>query len=517
MKIINSKNIKKVDKTTIKEQSITSAELMERAAQECALNILAHQLYNADNEYYIFAGPGNNGGDGIAISRFLTLNYKCKTTVYYVGDINKMSEDTKIQYKKHIANKDLSEIINIKNEEDLKKINFNNPDCIIIDALFGIGLNRPLSGIYKEIINIINDNDFETFSIDIPSGLLSEYTSETNISEYTAVNADVVLSMQLPKLCFLLPENNKHIKYWEIINIGLSQNEIANTETNFYFIENKDIYKLLKTRKEFSHKGTYGHALIIAGKCGMMGASILATKACLRSGCGLVTSHVPYNCVNIMQISVPESILQIDRSEIIFTDYIDTNKFNAIGVGPGLGTKPNTVKALEHLLENTNNQNLVIDADAINIISENKYLMDKLPVNSILTPHPKELDRLIGPFKNNMDMIEKSIHICKKHKIIIVLKGRYTAVINNKGEVFFNSSGNNGMATGGSGDVLTGIITGLLAQKYSSIDAAKIGVYIHGLAGDMGLENESMESLIASDIIKNIGNAFKKCRNSIND
>jgi NAD(P)H-hydrate epimerase len=322
------------------------------------------------------------------------------------------------------------------------------------------------------------------------------------------VKADFTLTFQFPKLAFLLADYGEYAGQWEILDIGLHPKAIEEFETDNYFITTEDITGKLKRRERFSHKGNYGHALLMAGSYGKMGAAIMASQGCMRCGTGLLTTHVPHYGYHIIQISVPEAMVSIDRSDILITEFPALNNFDAVGIGPGIGKKPNTVKALKELLTSMGSKPLVMDADALNIISENPGLLELLPENCIITPHPKEFDRLAGTSSSHYERHTKAVDFAKKHNVIIVLKGAYTSIILPDGKSLFNSTGNPGMATAGSGDVLTGVILGLLSQGYSPEDAAVTGVFIHGLAGDMAAGDISEQGIIASDIISNLGRAF---------
>jgi len=342
-------------------------------------------------------------------------------------------------------------------------------------------------------------------SIDIPSGLMGE-DNTGNISD-NIIQADFTLTFQFPKISFFFAENEKNLGIWEVLPIRLHPDGIAQTLTDFRLIEKEEIQQIIQKRSRFGHKGTYGHALLIAGSFGKMGAAILASKACLRSGAGLLTTHVPHFGYQIIQTAVPEAMASVDQHDSIFTEFPDLSHFSAIGVGPGIDQKTNTKRAINELIERSKLP-LVIDADALNILAENKTWLEKLPEKSILTPHPGEFKRLVGETENSYIRIQKQIEFSKKYKVIVVLKGAFTSVSTPDGKLYFNSTGNPGMATAGSGDVLTGIILGLLAQGISSENAALAGVYMHGLSGDLAVLQNSEFSLVAGDIVKFLGKAF---------
>jgi len=503
MKIFTTEQIRKIDEYTIKNEPIASIDLMERAAKACCNWITDH--FTKDTFFYLFAGPGNNGGDTFALARLLLNNGYNNIKVYYLNT-GKLSADCELN-KKRLENLKSDIIYKIETEKDLPVICENS---IIIDGLFGSGLNRPLENLPAYIVNYLNNLKCKIISIDIPSGLFGEdntYNKKENI-----IKATWTLTFQFPKLSFFFAENEIFTGKWNVLDIGLHKEIINETFTPYYYIELKDIKNLIKTRSKFSHKGNFGHSLIIAGSYGMSGAAILAAKACLRSGSGLVTVHVPKICYSILQTTVPEAILSIDKSSKFFSKIPQLLKYNAIGIGPGIGTSKKTQKAFKKLLSKINVP-LVIDADGINILSNNKNWLHLLPENTILTPHPGEFDRLTLRHTSGYERHKMQLELSQKHKIIIILKGAYTSITTPDGKCYFNSTGNPGMATGGSGDVLTGILTGLLAQKYAPLDVALIGTFLHGLAGDLSLKEESLESLISSDIIKNIGKAFNLIKN----
>lgn len=507
MKIFKTGLVKLIDKYTVEHEPILSIDLMERAASQVTDWLI--NKFNNDREFFVFAGPGNNGGDAMVVARLLTYtNYK--VNVYIVKFSDKFSDNFNINYSRleELSKKENQLKINILTQDsEFPIINSNN---IIVDGIFGSGLSRPLAGFPAKVVNHINDSDATVVAVDIPSGLFGEDNSNNNIQNI--VKADFTLTFQFPKLSFLFPENDKYVGEWHILDIGLDKNIINEIETDyFYFLKNEI---KLKSRKKFDHKGKYGHALLIAGSYEKTGAAILSSKACLRTGVGLLTVHVPQSAYEIMQTAVPEAMLMIDETETNFLKKELLNKFNAIGIGPGIGKKKSMRMALKTVIENSDVP-IVFDADAINILAENKEWLNNIPKNSIFTPHPKEFERLVGKSTNNFDRSKMQVDFAKKYNVYVVLKGANTAVACPDGKIYFNSTGNPGMATAGSGDVLTGIILSLLAQGYSSKDAALIGVFIHGLAGDIAADEMSEEALIASDIISCLGKAFKEIKSEV--
>ncbi|HEX7584230.1 MAG TPA: NAD(P)H-hydrate dehydratase, partial [Prolixibacteraceae bacterium] len=356
-----------------------------------------------------------------------------------------------------------------------------------------------------EIVRHINHSGAKVIAIDIPSGLFGEDNSQNDLSD--VIRASQTLTFQFPKLSFLFPENDLFVGDWEVLPIGLHPEAILQTESKYFDLVGTFISGTLKKRAKFSHKGTYGHALLIAGSYGKMGASVLSSKACLRAGVGLLTSHIPRLGYQIIQNSVPEAMTSIDPSDTVFSQLPELSQFSAIGIGPGLDKKPETQLAFKTLLQEKPVK-LVIDADALNMLSANPEWYSLLPENTILTPHPKEFERLVGSSDNSYARMQKQVQFSMKYRIIVVCKGAHTCITVPDGSVFFNSTGNPGMATGGSGDVLTGIILGLLAQNYSQEEATLIGIFLHGLAGDLAAAEFGQQAMIAGDIIDQLGKAF---------
>lgn len=496
MKILNSHQIRKADSFTIQNEPIQSIDLMERAAKQF-VTAFTDDIGEVPSTIYLFCGTGNNGGDGLAVARLLyDKGYSIK--VYTL-----MSEPTP-DYSINLERINLLNHVEVQPINDIHELPEYSSSDIIIDALLGTGLNRPLQDYIKKLVSNLNQANCLKVSIDIPTGLFAD---QANGEEDTIYNADIVYTFHAPKLSFLLPENAEYVKEFKILDIHLLRDFTEKTESNNSYTSLGEIKTKYLSRKKITHKGTYGHSLLIAGSYGKMGAALLASKANLRAGSGILTTHAPSNCIDILQTFIPEAMCSIDAKNNYFSQLPNLQN-KTIGIGPGLGTESPTV-AVFHVLLKAINSPIVIDADAINILSKNKSWIDLIPKNSILTPHPKEFERLVGPWNNDFERLEIQRSFSKSHQLLIVLKGAHTSISDIDGNIYFNSTGNSGMATAGSGDVLTGIITALLAQGYSSLDTAIIGVYLHGLAGDLALDLQSKESLIASDIINNLGKAYK--------
>jgi NAD(P)H-hydrate epimerase len=473
---------------------------MERAAGQVAKFILQYE--NDEVEYHVFCGPGNNGGDGLAVARMLAST-DAPTVHVYVLDFGKgLMGSPEINLNR------LQETENVKVSflTEMDELPSLPDDAVVVDALFGSGLNRPLEGLPADIVRYINTSGVKVYSIDVPSGLMGE-DNGANIPE-NIVQASYTVTFQFPKISFMFPDNEVYTGNVEVVDIGLHPKGISQLPSRYHLFDDDDANSLVHERSKFSHKGTYGHALLIAGSYGKMGAAVLGAKSALRSGVGLLTVHVPHSGISILQTAVPEAMTSIDDSDLMFTSVSHIDNYTAVGVGPGIGKKTNTAPGLKELLKNADVP-MVFDADALNIIAENADMLAIVPPNSVFTPHPKEFERLAGKVENGYQRMLKAIEYAQKNNVVLVVKGANTMVVNPWGDVWWNSTGNPGMATAGSGDTLTGIILAMLAQGYAAFDAARLGVYVHGLAGDIAAARRGYEALVASDITENLGEAFK--------
>ncbi len=478
-------------------EPISSIGLMERAANSCVKWLI--QKFHDNSVFKIFCGKGNNGGDGLAIARLL-MEKKYSVAVYLAGSPSDGSPDFDANLKK--LQKISTEIYCLETTKSFPKIDEGD---IVIDALFGTGLNKKPAGIYSAIISHINNNSRnKIISIDIPSGLYTDANSTAN----KIIRATYTLTFQQLKLSFLMAENEQFTGEVAVLDIGLSTDYCTKEETPFILIDKELIKSIYVPRKPFANKGTYGYACLIAGSYGMMGAAVLSAKACLRSGVGKLTSFICKEGYTIMQSSVPEAMCKIFGKTFI-KDIKDLRDFDAIGIGPGIG-KHSSNKQLLQTVFKTFDKPVVIDADGLNSLSVNRGLYKLIPQHSIITPHPKEFERLFGKTENDFDQMKLALEKAKSLNIYIVLKGHHTLIATPDGKGYFNSTGNAGMATAGAGDVLTGIITALLAQHYSPLNSCILGVYLHGLAGDIAAEKLSKEAMIAGDIIENLGDSFLK-------
>ncbi|MET0463586.1 MAG: NAD(P)H-hydrate dehydratase [Chitinophagaceae bacterium] len=495
MKIFNAAQIREWDQYTISYEPISSIDLMERAAKACVRWI---NQYFPEEPLTIFCGKGNNGGDGLAIARLLSK----RDIVVYILEAEQNGTDDFQENLSRLEKLPHVEIRSIQTEESIVEVNF---DGVLIDALLGSGLNRPLEGTTARLVEQINESGNLIVSIDLPSGMFADQSSLTN----TKIRADHTLSFQLHKRAFLAAENSTHCGEVHILEIGLHPDYYENTPSMDEQTDENIIYDIYRPRNSFGHKGTFGHALLIAGSFGKIGAAVLSAEACLRSGVGLVTCHLPSCGYTIMQTSLPEVMVSADVDKAINTTIeTDLSIYKALGIGPGLGTASETRALLKEVLTQYDRA-VVMDADALNCVAKEPELLSLIPRGSVLTPHPKEFQRLFGNTANEFDQIDLASQKAKELGLVIILKGHHTLIALPDGRRFFNSTGNAGMATGGSGDVLTGILTGLLAQGYPGAQAAILGVYLHGLAGDLAAEKLSMEAMIAGDITRFLGEAYK--------
>jgi len=496
MKIFTASQIYEADKFTINKQQITSDTLMERAATKL-FEWMHTRLQGAQVKIHLFCGIGNNGGDGVALARHLHEN-GYDIAVYVVNYSEKRSKDFLINLDRLKERKLWPEFLD--SDCSFPEI---KPNDIIVDAIFGIGLNRAPDIWVAKLIKHLNSSSAFVLSVDIPSGLPS------NRSPWEAehvVRASYVLSFQVPKLVFFLPETGVYQNQWEILDIGLDPEFLVNTDADYELMGRPEILPMYRPRLKFSHKGTYGHSIIIGGSYGKIGAVQLASNACLSVGSGLVTAFVPECGYHSLQTSIPEIMVLTDDEDESIGEINIPFEPAAIGIGMGMGTKDETVKAFGSFLKKVEIP-VVIDADGLNILAKQPSLIKDIPKQSVLTPHPTELQRLIGEWNDDFDKLEKAKAFSIKNDCILVIKGAHSITIY-KDKGFVNTTGNPGMATAGSGDALTGMITGLMAQGYAPLHAAIFGVYLHGLAGDIGVSMDGYEALTASSIIENIGKAY---------
>lgn len=497
MKIFSANQLREADRLTIEKQQISSNDLMERAAT-LVFEEIHKRLEGADIPVKIFCGIGNNGGDGLVIGRLL-LEQGYDVTIYVVNYSDQRSKDFLVNYDR-VKNMTKKWPVLLKSEEDFPKINVGD---FVLDAIFGVGLNRPLIDWVAKLVRHINDSGAFVLAVDMPSGLMAD---EPMPPESAIIKANYTISFQSAKLSFFLPDTAIYVGELQILDIGLDREYLQHTGGLAQLIGKLEAKAIYRPRNKFSHKGTFGHALMVGGSFGKIGSICLASTAALKAGAGMVTVFVPSCGYEILQTALPEAMVLTDPDENLLTKIDYDLEPTAVGFGVGVGTASQTVKAMRQLLQK-NKKPMVIDADGINILSLNKELLDLLPEGSILTPHPKELERLIGEWSNDFEKLERSRELCKKYNLILVIKGAYTFTLTAE-ETFINTTGNPGMATAGSGDVLTGILTAMLCQGYSPLSAAILGVYLHGSSGDIAAEKLSFEGVIAGDIATHTGAAI---------
>ena len=499
MKLFTAEQIKELDQYTVVSEKIKSVDLMERAAKAAANRI--SKLLGKEQAIDIFCGSGNNGGDGLAIARLLLdENHVVRVILPRYGAALSHDAELNYQYLRKIYPGVLTEIHTM---DELIAMHLEH-HIAAIDALIGNGINKPIEGFLGEIISFLNSNYKKIISIDIPSGL---YPDKSSSACNFIVKCNLCLTFQFPKLAFLLPQNQNYVPEFEILDIGLSSEKQIEFDSPYYYVTAIELAQFLKPRLKYSHKGNFGHALLVAGSKGKSGAAVIAAEACLRSGAGLLTLHSVRDTINAVLRTLPEAMSDEDLN----LDYISNlelpEKYNAICFGPGTGTEPETETVLKKILQYYSGS-LLIDADGLNILSSNKTWLEFLPQDCILSPHPREFERLTEKVVDDFDRLEVLRKFATKYACIVIYKGAHSAIAMPDGNVFFNSSGNPGLAKGGSGDALSGIILGLLARGYNAPQAALLGVFIHGFAADLCHDEMSEEAMLISDVIKKLPAAF---------
>lgn len=494
MKILTAEQIREIDAMTIQREGISSLELMDRAATSF-YNFFVTRCSEKVRKILVVAGSGNNGGDALVVARMLYQS-GYEVMVCMVGQEGGCSADCA-----HNFGELKKEGIPWQIIDSEQKIPRMAEFDLIIDGIFGTGLSRKVEGIAALVIEQMNQSGLEIYSIDVPSGLFLDRKTDF------AVRASATVTFQIPKLALFLPSNSDYVGEVQIVDIGLDAAAIYAAETEMEFTEKVDIKDLLKPLSLFAHKGTLGHALLVGGSLGKCGAVCLAAKAALRSGCGLVTAYLPRCGTQVIQSAVPEVMALEDLHNEYITGFTWNLQPDAIGLGPGMGQHKDTEEAFGDFLSRYHGP-LVVDADGLNILARNPDWYSRLSSGTILTPHPGELVRLIGEWRDDFDKIEKVRRFAGSYDLVILIKGAYSLVID-KSRVYVNSSGTPALATAGSGDVLTGIITSLLAQGYRPIDAARVGVYLHGATADITRNTIHPRSFMASDIIDQIGKTYQ--------
>lgn len=496
MKILSAAQTRTADLYTIGHEPIASIDLMERAATVFC-DWFESKFNQGELEVCVLCGVGNNGGDGLAIARLLCRRfYEVKVILCRTG--RELSPDCRTNLQRLPGNGAI-EFMELHPDGAFPVL---TPDCILVDAIFGSGLNRPVTGYWASCLEYFSEHPGIRVAVDIPSGLPADYPSEGAV-----FRAGYTFSFHRPKRAFFFAENAPFVGQWDFGNIGLDEAFIEAQDSPYHLVTEAMLRPLLKKRPRFAHKGHFGHALLICGSHGMIGAAILSARACLRAGSGLLSVHVPGCGYVPLQTAVPEAMISTDSHEKRWTEAPDTSKYSAIGIGCGIGRGDTTFRALQALLPQMGTRPLVLDADALNLIAMG-HLLAEIPPHAILTPHPGEFDRLFGHSQSSFQRLERLRHAAMKHRCYILLKGAYSCLATPEGNCYFNPSGNPGMATAGSGDVLTGILTGLLTQGYIQEEALLIGTFLHGRAGDIAAAELGQEALMAGDITERLGAAF---------
>lgn len=501
MKLFQSQVLKEIDEATCRAQNVDSIELMERAAGAISCEIISRFL--PSQRIVVIAGPGNNGGDALAAARMLIEQGYKHVEIFLFNVLGHLSHDCKEQRNKLIELDDV-DFTEVTKEFDPPYLSKGD---VVLDGLFGVGLSRPLQGGFMTLVRYINESKAYVISIDIPSGLYGEWNESVNLRN--VIHAKLTLAISVPRISFFFQEHADIIGEWKLLDIELDSAKIKQTPATVFYVERSNVHRALKPRHPFAAKRDFGSAMIMAGSMGMMGAAIMAAKAAIKSGAGLVTVHSARCGMMPLQTALWEVMFEPDKNERFITDMRLHHSHKAVAVGPGIGTFDETINALEGLLKNAS-MPLVLDADALNCIAKRPSLLSMLPAMTVITPHKGEFDRLFGEQPSDEARLRKAIEVSQYYNIIIVVKGHYSAIVRPDGKVYFNSTGNPGMATAGSGDVLTGVITAFISQGYQPELAATIGVYIHGFAGDLAAEELGEFGVTASDIIDRIPRAIKK-------
>lgn len=500
MKLFTNEDIRAIERATITAEGISAITLVDRVAEAVATEIASH--WRPSKRTILFAGPGSNGADALAVAmQLIERGFNPAVYLFNIGG-NSIKDDCRHLRDKFRANypqADFHEIINT----------FNTPDIgtadLVVDGLFGSGLREPLTGGFMALVRYINESGATVVSIDLPSGMFSEWNNRAQTRNI--IHAHLTLAVQFPRIAFFFADNAELVGRWKVLDIGLSREATENRKSNFHLIEEAEIRSLLKPRPAFCSKADFGSACMVAGRFGMVGAAVLSATAALRAGAGKVTLFAPQCAYQIAQTAIPEAMFESDDDKLMLSDIRLERKYTAIGIGPGIGTGESTINALERFLK-TASKPLVIDADALNCIAQRPSMLNHLPMLSVLTPHAGEFDRLFGEHTSDEARLVKALEVSRYHNILILLKGRYSALVRPDGKVYFNSSGTPALATPGSGDVLTGIITAFMAQGYKPEVSAIIAAYVHGVAGEIATTAHGDYGVLASDIAANTGKAI---------
>lgn len=503
MKIYTSEDIRAIYRRTIETEGIPSSELIMRMARGVADEIASR--WRPNRPMIVFAGPGHNGAETLAVCRILAeRGFSPSVYLFNIGGKRLTHECAVCRDELLKSAGGQIHWTEVTNDFNMPVI---TPQHIVIDGLFGTEISAPLQGGFAWMAREINDAKPTVVSIDLPSGLFGDLNPLTVNRDI--IHATLTLTMQVPRISFFQRDNAELVGEWRTIDIGLNRDVMLTTPTHYHLVEAHEVKEVLKPRNPFADKSDFGSALLITGCYGMMGASVLAARGALRGGVGKLTVHSPQCGYEVLQSSVPEAMFDADVNKIVISDMKTAHEYDAVGIGPGIGTNEMTVNALELFLKTTVNP-VVLDADALNCIASRPTLLREVPVNSIITPHAAEFDRLFGECHSDDARLIKALEKAKEHHIIILLKGHYSALVYPDYRIVFNSTGTPAMATGGCGDVLTGLITALMAQGYNPGVSGWIGMFVHGLAGEIAAKEHGEIGVTAGDIAANIGKAFRQ-------
>ncbi|MBA4348461.1 MAG: bifunctional ADP-dependent NAD(P)H-hydrate dehydratase/NAD(P)H-hydrate epimerase [Thermodesulfovibrio sp.] len=515
MKVVTSDEMREIDRVTIEKYGIPGPVLMERSGLAVALRV--KELYSS-KKVVVLCGSGNNGGDGLVAARNLhNMGFRVNILIFAPKDA--LSPDCKAQYE--IAKK-IGVPVEFRKGINRRDIH----GSVVIDAVFGTGLSRIVTGEIAKIFTLLNNSDTHVISVDIPSGI----SSDTGKILGQAIKADFTITFGLPKRGHYLYPGAEYTGKLFVEDIGFPDGLLSSNKIKVDLIEKEFITGLIPQRPKYSHKGDYGHVLVVAGSKGKTGAALMTAKACMRSGAGLVTIGVPESLMNVFQRRVTEEMtlpLPDDGRGMLSANSINTildfasKKADVVAVGPGIGVSSDTEKIVVELVKKSPLP-IVIDADGINCLKGRRSVLKNAKSPVILTPHPGEMARLLSQKSGDrsqksevelrkeieQDRINMAVSFAKGTGTYVVLKGVPTIVSVPEGNAYINTTGNPGMATAGSGDVLTGIIASLMGQGLNPVDASILGVYLHGLAGDIAAKKKGEHSLIASDIINSLPAAF---------
>jgi NAD(P)H-hydrate epimerase len=508
MKVATAEQMQELDRKAIEAYRIPGIVLMENAGRG-ATEVISNTFPDLQKmKIAIVAGKGNNGGDGFVIARYL-LNRRISVKVYLLADSKGLRGDAETNFQ--IFQRMKGEVISVPSSKDYQKVKKELEKFdLLIDAIFGTGLDAEVRGYYREVIDHLNTLQKPIVAIDIPSGL----DANTGKPFGTAVRASLTITFGLPKIGHVISPGLDYVGKLKLVDIGLPKKLVEEERIQTYLLENDEIRGWLSTpRRPDTHKGDYGHLLVIAGSVGKTGAAAMTCETALRIGAGLVTLAIPKSLNAIMEVKLtevmteplpetPKQTLSLRAFSSILR--LCENK-KAVIIGPGIGTFKETQSLILKLIK-TLNLPIILDADGLTALATQPKTLPTTNRSLILTPHPGEMAKLIRSTPKDVqeDRISISRNFAQSHHVHLVLKGHRSLIATPKGEVFINPTGNPGMASGGTGDVLTGMIGGLICQGFDILQSLQMAVYLHGLAGDEMAQELGEKSLIARDIIEKI-------------